>query len=355
MDKGLDGLRCDSAGYLYEREGTDCENLPETHAFCKKLRAYLDENYPSTVLLAETNQQISNLRSYFGDGDEFHMCFNFPLMPRLFLALRRAVGTPIVDIVTQLLDIPVTCQWANFLRNHDELTLEMVTSEERDDMWAEYATDRRTRLNLGIRRRLAPLLNNSRAQIQLLNGLLFTLPGTPVIYYGDEIGMGDDIACDDRTGVRTPMQWSTGLNAGFSCADSLYCSVISEGVYGYQAVNVDSQWRDANSLLHWMKQRIAIRKQYPVFGRGDIRFLNLANESVLAFIRGYEMTNILILANLSDAVQSVELDLHEFKGTTPVELTDQMIAPVVSEGTWQVRLDSYGFYWFRLDSVRPQA
>ena len=271
--------------YLFEREGTNCENLPETHGFLKTMRGYVDRHYPGTLLLAEANQWPSDLLPYFGDGDEFHMAFNFPLMPRLFMALRREDRRPIVDIMAQMPVIPPSCQWGVFLRNHDELTLEMVTSEERDYMYAEYAKDPRMRINLGIRRRLAPLMDNGRRQMELLYSLLFTLPGTPILYYGDEIGMGDNIFLGDRNGVRTPMQWSGDRNAGFSRADpsSLYQPVILDPIYNYQAVNVEAQARSGSSLLNWLRRLIRVRKQNPVFGRGEFQFVACTNHRVVAY------------------------------------------------------------------------
>jgi maltose alpha-D-glucosyltransferase/alpha-amylase len=351
LDKGLDGFRCDAVPYLFEREGTNCENLPETHEYCKAVRKFIDENYKDKVLLAEANQWPADLRPYFGDGDEFQMCFNFPLMPRLFMALRRADRHPVVDIIAQLPTIPENCQWGIFLRNHDELTLEMVTDEDRDYMYTEYATDPRMRLNLGIRRRLSPLLDDSREQIQLLNSLLFSLPGTPIIYYGDEIGMGDNIYLGDRDGVRTPMQWTGDRNAGFSRADTarLYSPVISDPLYGYQAVNVEAQQRTQYSLLRWMKRMIAVRKQYPAFGRGDTRFLNPENNRILAFVRSYQGQDILIVCNLSRSAQPVELNIPEYRSATPVELLGDTRFPPVGDLPYFLTLAPYGFYWFRME------
>jgi maltose alpha-D-glucosyltransferase / alpha-amylase len=351
LDKGLDGFRCDAVPYLFEREGTNCENLPETHEYCKEVRKFIDDHYKDKVLLAEANQWPADLRPYFGDGDEFQMCFNFPLMPRLFMALRRADRHPVVDIIGQLPSIPENCQWGIFLRNHDELTLEMVTDEDRDYMYTEYATEPRMRLNLGIRRRLSPLLDDSREQIQLLNSLLFSLPGTPIIYYGDEIGMGDNIYLGDRDGVRTPMQWTGDRNAGFSRADAarLYSPVISDPLYGYQAVNVEAQQRTQYSLLRWMKRMIAVRKQYPAFGRGDTRFLNPDNSRILAFIRSYQGQDILIVGNLSRSAQPVELNIPEYRGATPIELLGDTRFPPVGDLPYFLTLAPYGFYWFRLE------
>ncbi len=351
LDKGLDGFRCDAVPYLFEREGTNGENLPETHAYAKEVRKYIDDHYKDKVLLAEANQWPADVRPYFGDGDEFQMCFNFPLMPRLFMGLRRADRRPIVDIIDQLPSIPENCQWGIFLRNHDELTLEMVTDEDRDYMYTEYATDPRMRLNLGIRRRLSPLLDDSREQVQLLNSLLFSLPGTPIIYYGDEIGMGDNIYLGDRDGVRTPMQWTGDRNAGFSRADAarLYSPVISDPLYGYQAVNVEAQQRTQYSLLRWMKRMIAVRKQYPAFGRGDTRFLNPDNARILAFVRCYQGQDILIVCNLSRSAQPVELDISEYRGATPVELLGDTRFPPVGDLPYFLTLAPYGFYWFRME------
>jgi maltose alpha-D-glucosyltransferase/alpha-amylase len=351
LDRGIDGFRCDAVPYLYEREGTNCENLPETHAFCKQMRRFVDDNYTGRVLLAEANQWPADLLPYFGDGDEFHMCFNFPLMPRMFMALRREERRPIVDIISQLPRIPDNCQWGIFLRNHDELTLEMVTDEERDYMYREYARDPRMRLNLGIRRRLAPLLDNGRRQIELLNSLLLTLPGTPIIYYGDELGMGDNIYLGDRNGVRTPMQWTGDRNAGFSRADpqQLYAPVINDPVYGYQAVNVEAQMRTQTSLLRWMRRMIHVRKQYPVFGRGDTRFLNPTNQKVLAFIRSYQNQHVLVVCNLSRFAQPVELDLSEYRGAVPVELIGETGFPPIGDLPYFLTLGPHGFLWFRLE------
>ena len=351
LDMGLDGFRCDAVPYLYEREGTNCENLTETHIYSKHLRSYLDRNYEDKVLLAEANQWPTDLLPYFGDGDEFHMAFNFPLMPRIFMSLRREERRPIMDIISQLPKIPENCQWGIFLRNHDELTLEMVTDEERDYMYLEYAKDPRMKINLGIRRRLAPLLDNGRRQMELLNGLLLTLPGTPIIYYGDELGMGDNVFLGDRDGVRTPMQWTGDRNAGFSRADParLYSAPISDPVYGYQAINVEAQLRTQTSLLNWMKRLIRVRKQYPVFGRGDIRFLEPANQKVLAYVREYDGQRVLIVNNLSRFSQPVELDLSDFNGMVPVEMIGSTPFPQIGRLPYFITLGPHGFYWFRLE------
>jgi maltose alpha-D-glucosyltransferase/alpha-amylase len=351
LDMGIDGFRCDAVPYLYEREGTNCENLPETHVFCKEMRRFMDERYTGRVLLAEANQWPADLLPYFGDGDEFHMSFNFPLMPRIFMALRREERRPIIDIISQLPQIPENCQWGIFLRNHDELTLEMVTDEERDYMYYEYAKDRRMKINIGIRRRLAPLMDNGRRQIELLNSLLFTLPGTPILYYGDEIGMGDNIYLGDRDGVRTPMQWTSDRNAGFSRADParLYSPPISDPVYGYQGVNVEAQQRSQSSLLNWMKRLIGVRKQNPVFGRGDIHFLHPTNQKVLAYTRQYQGQHVLIVNNLSRFVQPVELDMSHYKGAVPVEMIGKTPFPPIGDLPYFITLAPHGFYWFRLD------
>src|SRR5499433_162003 len=307
LDLGVDGIRLDAVPYLYEREGTNCENLPETHAFIKRLRRFVDERYPGRLLLAEANQWPEDVVAYFGQGDECHMCYHFPIMPRLFMAMRQEDRLPIVEILNRTPAIPATAQWGMFLRNHDELTLEMVTDEERDYLYAEYANERRMRLNLGIRRRLAPLMDNGRRRIELLNALLFSLPGSPFLYYGDEIGMGDNIYLGDRDGVRTPMQWSLDRNAGFSRADfaRLYFPINMDPVYGYQSVNVEAQQRHATSLLHWMRRMILLRKNHPVFGRGSLEFVGSeggsdgepGNRKVLAFTRNYEGETALCVYN----------------------------------------------------------
>ena len=354
-DMGLDGFRLDAVPYLFEREGTNCENLPETHGFLKKCRAVMDEEYPGRVLLAEANQWPEDVVEYFGDpatgGDECHMAFHFPLMPRMFMAMRRETRTPIVEIMGQTPEIPDGSQWAIFLRNHDELTLEMVSDAERDYMYYEYAKDPRMRLNLGIRRRLAPLLENGRRQIEMMNSLLLSMPGTPVLYYGDEIGMGDNIFLGDRNGVRTPMQWNGDRNAGFSRADAarLYSPVIVDPVFGYQSVNVEAQERTPTSLLRWMQRMIKVRKQYHAFGRGSLQFLHPENLKVLPFIRRYEDEIILCVANLSRFAQPVELDLSEFDGYRPIELVGETPFPPIGELPYFLTLGPHGFYWFRLE------
>jgi maltose alpha-D-glucosyltransferase/alpha-amylase len=355
LDRGLDGFRCDAVPYLMEREGTTGENLPETHAICKEFRRVLDREYGGgRILLAEANQWPEDVRPYFGSGDEFHMAFHFPLMPRLYMAVRREDRLPITDIFTHTPPIPPTCQWCVFLRNHDELTLEMVTHEERDYMYFAYASDPAMKLNLGIRRRLAPLMDNDRRRIELLNCLLLTLPGSPIIYYGDEIGMGDNVHLGDRNGVRTPMQWSADRNAGFSAADptQLYLPVISDPVYSYQAVNVEAQEKHPGSLLSTMKQLIATRKRSPAFGRGDVEFLRPRNHSVLAFLRRHADETLLIVANLSGRTQPAELPLAAYEGTVPVEMLGGTRFPPVGRAPYFLSLGPHNFYWFKLE--RPE-
>jgi maltose alpha-D-glucosyltransferase/alpha-amylase len=356
LDRGVDGLRLDAVPYLIEREGTICENLVETHDVLKKIRRALDDRYPDRMLLAEANQWPADVRPYFGDGDECHMAFHFPLMPRMFMAVRQEDRHPIVEILRQTPDIPENCQWAMFLRNHDELTLEMVTDEERDYMYQAYAADPQMRINVGIRRRLAPLLENGRRRIELLHGLLFSMPGTPVVYYGDELGMGDNIYLGDRNGVRTPMQWTGDRNAGFSRADParLYAPPIMDPVYGFQAINVEAQERAPFSLLNWMKRMIGLRKQSHVFGRGTIEFLPADNRKVLAYIRKYQNEEVLCVANLSRSVQPVELDLSRFKGRTPVEMLFVTEFPAIGDRPYFLTLPGYFFYWFRLEQA-PSA
>jgi maltose alpha-D-glucosyltransferase / alpha-amylase len=350
LDLGIDGFRVDAVPYLFEREGTNCENLPETHAFLKRLRAHVEKNYPNCLLLAEANQWPEDVVAYFGSGDEFHMGYHFPIMPRLFMALRQEDRRPIVEILERTPQIPAGCQWGMFLRNHDELTLEMVTDEERDYLYTEYARDRRMRLNLGIRRRLASLLDNSRRRIELLNGLLFSLHGSPFLYYGDEIGMGDNIYLGDRDGVRTPMQWSADRNAGFSKADfaKLYFPIIMDPVYGYQSVNVEAQQRYETSLLGWTRNLILLRKRHPIFGRGTMEIIKPENRKVFAFTRNYEDETVLCVYNLSRDAQPVELDLRAHKGATPVEMTGETPFPKIGDHLYQLALAPYGFYWFLL-------
>jgi maltose alpha-D-glucosyltransferase/alpha-amylase len=352
LDLGVDGLRLDAVPYLVEREGTNNENLPETHAILKRLRAEVNERYQDRMLLAEANQWPEDVQAYFGDGDECHMLFHFPLMPRMYMAIAQEDRFPITDIMRQTPDIPPDCQWAVFLRNHDELTLEMVTDRERDYLWEFYAADRRARLNLGIRRRLAPLLENDRRRIELMNCLLLTMPGTPIVYYGDEIGMGDNLHLGDRDGVRTPMQWSPDRNGGFSRVDpaGLVLPAIMDPIYGYEAVNVEAQWRNAHSLLHWMKRMLAVRGRHKVFGRGGLRFLRPHNRKVLAYLREHEGQSILCVVNLSRAAQAVELDLAEFAGRIPVELLGGSAFPPIGQLSYLLTLPPYGFYWFALSA-----
>ena len=353
LDMGVDGFRLDAVPYLIEREGTSCENLPETHEVIRELRRKVDEQFPGTLLLAEANQWPADLRPYFGNGDEFHMAFHFPLMPRMFMGLRLEDRKPITEILQQTPEIPASCQWCLFLRNHDELTLEMVTDIERDYMYDIYASDKSMRLNLGIRRRLAPLLDNDRRRIELLNGMLMSLPGTPIIYYGDEIGMGDNVHLGDRNGVRTPMQWSGAGNGGFSTADpeNLYSPPILNPVYGYQAVNVLSQERFDHSLLSWMKHLISVRRSSPVFGSGSIEFLYPANHRVLAYIRQLGKETVLVVNNLSSAAQAVELDLRRYKGNILIEMFGKNIFPRIGDLPYLLTIGPYQFYWFRLRRI----
>jgi len=351
LDLGVDGLRLDAVPYLVEREGTSGENLPETHAVLRQLRAGMDERYTGRMLLAEANQWPPDVLPYFGDGtNECHMAFHFPLMPRVWIALRREDRFPIVEIMDQTPDIPDDCQWALFLRNHDELTLEMVTDEERDYMYSEYAHDARMRINLGIRRRLAPLVDNSRRRLELLNSLLFSMKGTPVLYYGDEIGMGDNVFLGDRAGVRTPMQWTGDRNAGFSKADvhALYAPVVADPVYGYQAVNVEAQQRIPGSLLNWTKRLVRIRRAHPVFGRGTLEFLHPDNRRVVAYLREHEGVSVLCVASLSRFAQYVELDLARFRGRVPVELIGRVHFPPIGELPYLLTLGPHDFFWFEL-------
>ncbi len=353
LDRGVDGLRLDAVPYLIEREGTTCENLDESHQVLKTIRAALDARYSDRVLLAEANQWPADVRPYFGDGDECHMAFHFPLMPRMFMGIRQEDRHPITEILRQTPDLPERCQWAMFLRNHDELTLEMVTDDERDYMYQVYAADPRMRINVGIRRRLAPLLENSRRRIELMTALLFSMPGTPVIYYGDEIGMGDNIYLGDRNGVRTPMQWTGDRNGGFSRADpaSLYAPSIMDAVYGYQAVNVEAEERSPYSLLNWMKQMIGLRKQTTVFGRGTIEFLPARNRKVLPYVRRLQNEVVLCVANLSRSVQPIELDLSQFKGMTPVEMFGLTEFPKIGDHPYFLTLGPYSFYWFKVEQT----
>lgn len=350
FDMGVDGLRLDAVPYLFEREGTNCENLPETHAALREVRAHVEEKYHDKMLLAEANQWPEDSAAYFGTGDECQMAFNFPVMPRMFMSLQMEDRYPLTDIMKLTPAIPENCQWALFLRNHDELTLEMVTDEERDFMYRTYAHDRQMRINLGIRRRLAPLLENDRRKIELMNALLFSLPGTPVIYYGDEIGMGDNVYLGDRNGVRTPMQWNADRNAGFSRANPqrLFLPVNIDPEYHYEAVNVETQQRNPHSLLWWMKRSIAQRKQFRAFGRGTLEFLYPANRKVLAFFRQFEDDRILVVANLSRFSQAVELDLQKFQGATPLEIFGVSRFPPITQEPYFLSLAPYSFYWFKL-------
>jgi maltose alpha-D-glucosyltransferase/alpha-amylase len=365
LDMAIDGFRLDAVPYLFQREGTSCENLPETHAFLKRVRKMVDTEYPDTVLLAEANQWPADVVEYFGDpatgGDECHMAFHFPVMPRIFMAVRRESRYPVSEIMAQTPQIPSGCQWGIFLRNHDELTLEMVTDEDRDYMYSEYAKDPRMKANVGIRRRLAPLLENDRRQIELFTALLLSLPGSPVLYYGDEIGMGDNIWLGDRDGVRTPMQWTPDRNAGFSSCDPgrLYLPTIMDAVYGYQSTNVEAQMSSSSSLLHWMKRMLEIRRQNPAFGVGSYRELGSTNPSVLAFVRELPVSAaprdtdrgddlVLCVMNLSRFPQPTELDLRAFQAIEPVELIGGVHFPKIGELPYLLTLGGHGFYWFKL-------
>jgi maltose alpha-D-glucosyltransferase / alpha-amylase len=350
LDLGVDGFRVDAVPYLIEREGTSCENLPQTHAVLKELRARLDAHFTGRVLLAEANMWPEDVRPYFGDGDEFHMSFHFPVMPRMFMALRLEDRKPIIDIVERTPSIPDSCQWGIFLRNHDELTLEMVTAIEREYMWDEYAKDPRARINLGIRRRLAPLMEGDRRRIELMSGLLMSLPGSPILYYGDEIGMGDNVYLGDRNSVRTPMQWNGGVNAGFSTADPerLWLPLISNALYGYQAINVESQQRNATSLLNWTRRLIEVRRSTRVFGRGSIEFLKPENHRVLAFTRTLGRETVLAVNNLAGTAQAVELDLSKLAGAIPIEMFGGSIFPRIGREPYTMMMGPYNFYWFRL-------
>jgi maltose alpha-D-glucosyltransferase/alpha-amylase len=357
LDLGMDGFRLDAIPYLFEAEGSDCENLPETHAFLKRVRREVDENYPDRVLLAEANQWPEDVVEYYGDGDECHMCFHFPVMPRLFMSLRREDATPMIEILDRTPAIPDNCQWGLFLRNHDELTLEMVTDEERDYMYAEYAKDPRMKINLGIRRRLAPLIDNGRDEMELLHAILFSLPGSPVLYYGDEIGMGDNVYLGDRDGVRTPMQWTGDRNGGFSRADfaALYAPPLMDPVYGYQAVNVEAQLRTPTSLLRWMHRFIALRKEHPVFGLGSYEALHPANAKIFAHIRRHEDDIVLCVHNMARSAQAVELDLSEFAGRYPVEMLGRTRFPRIGELPYLLTLAPRGFFWFSLVEAEEPA
>ncbi|MDQ2908794.1 MAG: maltose alpha-D-glucosyltransferase [Candidatus Eremiobacteraeota bacterium] len=358
LETGVDGLRLDAVPYLCEREGTGCENLPETHGVLKILRAVLDAEYPDRVFLAEANQWPEDVRPYFGDGDECHMAFHFPLMPRMFIAIAEEDRYPIVDIMRQTPDIPPSCQWAIFLRNHDEMTLEMVTERERDHMYRIYASEPRSRINVGIRRRLAPLMENDTRRIELLTGLLLSMPGTPIVYYGDELGMGDNIYLSDRDGVRTPMQWSIDRNGGFSRADParLFLPPIADPVYGYATVNVESQSRSPSSKLNWLRKLIGVRQGYKVFGRGTLRFLSPSNRKIIAYVREYENEHVLCVANLARSAQQVALDLADYKGRVPIEMVGWSAFAGVGDERYMLSLPGHGFYWFLLsDSAQAPS
>ncbi|HEY7967343.1 MAG TPA: maltose alpha-D-glucosyltransferase [Solirubrobacteraceae bacterium] len=354
LDMGLDGCRLDAVPYLFERDGTNCENLPETHAFLKQVRATVDAEYQDRVLLAEANQWPQDVVEYFGDGDECHMAFHFPVMPRMFMALRREQAAPILEILEQTPAIPDGAQWGLFLRNHDELTLEMVTDEERDYMYEEYAKDPRMKINVGIRRRLAPLLDNSRDELELLTAVMFSLPGSPVLYYGDEIGMGDNIYLGDRDGVRTPMQWTPDRNGGFSRADfaQLYTPPLMDPVYGYQAVNVEAQLRTPTSLLRWLRRFIGLRKEHPVFGLGSYAPLHPANAKIFAHVRTYEEDIALCVHNVGRTAQAVELDLAAYEGRYPEEMFGRTRFPRIGKLPYLLTLAPRGFFWFLL--VAPE-
>jgi maltose alpha-D-glucosyltransferase/alpha-amylase len=350
LDLGLDGFRLDAVPYLFEREGTNCENLPETHAFLKRVRAEVDKLYDDVVLLAEANQWPPDVVPYFGDGDECHMAFHFPLMPRMFMSAKRQVRYPMVEILEKTPAIPEMAQWGIFLRNHDELTLEMVTDEERDYMYNEYAKDPRMKLNLGIRRRLAPLLDNSRDQTELFHAMLLSLPGTPIVYYGDEIGMGDNIYLGDRDGVRTPMQWSGDRNAGFSQADfaQLYLPVLLDPVYGYQSVNVEAEQRNQSSFLQWFRRLLAVRKQHEVFGLGSFEPLHPENAAIFPYVRKWKDDVILCVNNLAGKAQAAELDLSPYEGMYPVEMLGRERFPRIGELPYLLTFGPHSFYWFQL-------
>ncbi|MBN2502551.1 MAG: maltose alpha-D-glucosyltransferase [Anaerolineales bacterium] len=350
LDLGIDGFRADAVPYLYEREGTNCENLPETHAFLKKLRAFMDKYYPGRILLCEANQWPEDVRPYFGDGDEFHMGFHFPVMPRIYMAIRSGDGTPVIDILNRTPTIPDNCQWCTFLRNHDELTLEMVTEEERQWMWQEYAPEPRMRLNLGIRRRLAPLLDNDRRKIELANSLLFTLPGVPIVYYGDEIGMGDNVWLSDRNGVRTPMQWDASPNAGFSKADGdLYAPVIDDAVFGYQKVNVEVQRADSDSLYHTIKAMIAAKKQSAALQNGDFFWVEGdGNKSILAYLRSADKDSVLVVQNLSADEQVLTLKLPAGVPEKLKDILSEKEISVSGDSGLSLTLQPFEYLWLQI-------
>jgi len=350
LDLGVDGFRVDAVPYLVEREGTSCENLPETHAILKDLRTRLDAHFKDKVLLAEANMWPEDVGPYFGDGDEFHMSFHFPIMPRMFMAVRLEDRKPLIDIIERTPPIPEGCQWGLFLRNHDELTLEMVTEFERQYMLDEYAKDPRARINLGIRRRLAPLMDGDRRRVELMSALLMSLPGSPILYYGDEIGMGDNVFLGDRNSVRTPMQWNSGVNGGFSMADPerLWLPLISNAVYGYQSINVASQERNPTSLLNWTRRLIEVRRSTRAFGRGSIEFIKPANHRVLAFTRTLNRETILVVSNLAGTAQAVELELSGLAGAIPIEMFGHSVFPRIGREPYIMMMGPYDFYWFRL-------
>lgn len=353
LDMGVDGVRLDAIPYLVERDGTNCENLPETHALIRRIRSEMDAEYSNRMILAEANQWPTDVRPYFGEGNECHMAFHFPLMPRIFISLRLEDRLPITDILAQTPEIPDNCQWGLFLRNHDELTLEMVSADERDYMYLAYSSDPRMRINIGIRRRLAPLMDNNRRRIELLSSLLFSFPGTPILYYGDELGMGDNIYLGDRNGVRTPMQWTGDRNGGFSRANParLYSPLVMDPVYGYEALNVEAEQSDSSSLLNWMRNMIALRKLFRVFGRGSIEFLNPSNRKILAYLRRSEDGDVLCIANLSRFAQPVELDLSAWAGMKPVEMLGYVEFPTIGRTPYSLSLGPYGFMWFELQKA----